>query len=162
MPYQRVSYRFRTALGAPPRAAYRWATDYRPNDFDRSGLTGRREVEWLTDDLVLLTDSFGADPFDARPGARTKKVKLVHLFPQELRWEATHLAGPARYSRFEYALSRRGARGSTLEFRGHQVEEVPRPPTPASVRARAAVLRRADAELWRHHARALADDLGPR
>jgi len=157
MPFQRLSYHFDTKLAAPRREAYRWATDYRSDDFDLSGINAERKVEKLTDDLILLTDSFKDDPFDARPGARTVKVKLVHLYPEQSRWTSTHVAGPAKYSQFLYELTPRGAHGSTLHFHGNQVEFVDRRPTPSSLRRRAQELRREDSQLWARLSAALAN-----
>ncbi len=158
MPFQRLSYHFDTKLAAPRARAYRWATDYRSNDFDLSGIQGTRTVEHLADDLILLTDSFTDDPFDARPGARTVKVKLVHLFPDRWMWTSTHVAGPAKYSQFLYELESRGSGASTLHFTGSQVESVARRPTRSSLARRAQELRREDAHLWSQLAAALAHD----
>jgi hypothetical protein len=155
MPVQRVSYRFTIRLPVGRKAAYRWATDYRDDDFAIMGFQGGRQVERLAKNLVLLTDSFTADPFDAAAGSRTTKVKLVHLFPDRYAWTATHVAGPARYSQFLYQLTPAGPHRCTLEFRGNQVESVPRTPTPAALRRRAEELRSEDAQLWRRLAREL-------
>lgn len=159
MPFQRLSYHFDTRLAAPRALAYRWATDYRSNDFDLSGIRATRKVEKLADDLILLTDSFTDDPFDARPGARTVKIKLVHLFPDRWMWVSTHMAGPAKYSQFLYELRSRGSRSSTLHFTGNQVEFVTRRPTRSSLARRTRELRREDSQLWSQLAAALANDL---
>ena len=148
MPIQRVSYRFAVRLPTGTAAAYKWATDYRPDDFEIMGFRGRRRVEHLANGLVLLTDSFDADPFDPKAGARTTKVKLVHLFPERWAWTATHVAGPARFSQFLYQLRPKGPRTCILEFRGNQVEQVRRTPTAASLKRRAKELRREDSQLW--------------
>jgi hypothetical protein len=148
MPFQRLTYRFATKLAGSRPQAYRWATDYRPNDFELSGLPATRKVERLAENLVLLTDTFAADPFDARKGARTVKVKLVHLFPDRRMWISTHVAGPARYSQFLYQLTPRGPSPCTLHFTGSQVERVARLPTRASLARRTRELRREDSQLW--------------
>jgi len=155
MPLQRVSYQFRVRLPVGRRAAYEWATDYRSDDFEIMGFRGGRNVEHLADGLVLLTDSFEDDPFDAKAGSRTTKVKLVHLFPERWAWTATHVSGPARFSQFLYQLTPNGAHASTLEFRGNQVEQVGAPLTASRLRARAQELRREDSELWRRLSREL-------
>jgi len=155
MTLQRVTYRFTVRLPAGRRAAYEWATDYRADDFEIMGFHGRRKVEHLATDLVLLTDSFDADPFDASAGARTTKVKLVHLFPGRRAWTATHIAGPARFSQFLYQLRSTGPRSCTLEFRGNQVEQTRRIPTAVSLRRRALELRREDSQLWHRLSREL-------
>ena len=158
MPYQRLRYHFTTRLAAPRPEAYRWATDYRSDDFARGGLRGRRKVEKLADDLVLLTDSLDTDPFDSRRSARTVKVKLVHLFPDRFRWTSTHVSGPAKYSQFLYELSARGPTASELLFTGSQVERVDARPTAASLRRRTRELRREDSRLWARLSAALANE----
>jgi len=158
MPLQRLTYRFATKLSASRPKAYRWATDYRSTDFRLSGIDGTRLVERLAKNLILLTDSFEADPFDRRPGARTVKVKLVHLYPDRWAWTSTHIAGPAQHSQFLYELTPRGSSACTLHFTGSQVESVDRPPTPSSVATRTRELRREDSSLWDRLSVALAKD----
>lgn len=158
MPFQRLTYRFTTKLAAPRPRAYRWATDYRANDFERAGLKATRSVQKLTGDLILLTDTFDEDPFDSRPGARTVKVKLVHLYPDRWMWTSTHVAGPAQYSQFLYRLTPRGSRACSLEFTGSQVEHVDRTLPPRSVARRARELRREDSQLWVRLSAALAKE----
>ena len=158
MPFQRLTYRFTTKLAAPRPWAYRWATDYRSDDFKLSGLKATRKVEKLTEDLVLLTDSFDEDPFDPRRGARTVKVKLVHLFPDRWMWTSTHVSGPAQYSQFLYELTPRGPVACTLHFTGNQVEPINRRPTPASITRRTQELKREDSQLWARLSAALASE----
>jgi hypothetical protein len=159
MALQRVSYHFATKLAASRPRAYRWATDYRSNDFQLSDIKGRRKVEKLADDLLLLTDSFEDDPFEPRTGARTVKVKLVHLSPDRWMWTATHIAGPAKYSQFLYQLTARGPGASTLHFTGNQVEPVEGRATASSIRRRAQELKREDSHLWDQLSAALAREL---
>jgi hypothetical protein len=158
MPFQRVTYRFTTKLPVSRARAYRWATDYRPGDLKLGGLRAARTVERLTTNLILLTDSFDSDPFNPRPGARTVKQKLVHLYPDRWEWTATHVSGPAKHSQFLYRLTSRGGSASTLHFTGSQVEKVGRPPTRTSLRRRAQELRREDALLWTRFSEAIAKD----
>ncbi|MGP8076477.1 MAG: hypothetical protein ACLP8Y_07085 [Thermoplasmata archaeon] len=158
MPLQRLTYQFTTKLAAPRPAAYRWATDYRPTDFRLSGLKATRKVEHLAKDLILLTDSFDEDPFDSRPGARTVKVKLVHLYPDRWAWTATHVSGPARYSQFLYQLTPRGPRACTLHFTGSQVERVARRPGRVSIARRTRELKREDSQLWARLSASLAKE----
>jgi hypothetical protein len=148
MPLQRVTYRFTTKLPVSRARAYQWATDYRPNDLKRGGLRASRRAERLTEDLILLTDSFDSDPFNSRPGARSVKKKLVHLYPDQWAWTSTHVSGPARHSQFLYRLTPRGPAACTLHFTGSQVEHVARAPTPLSLRRRARELRQEDSQLW--------------
>ena len=158
MPLQRLTYRFQTRLPVSRRRAYRWATDYQATDLQLGGLSATRRVERLTADLILLTDTFAADPFSARRGARTVKTKLVHLYPDDWAWTSTHVSGPAKYSQFLYKLGPLGPSGCTLEFTGSQVEQVDRDPTPSSLERRARELKREDSRLWDRFAAVLAQD----
>jgi hypothetical protein len=158
MPLVRVEYEFTVRLPAPRAEAYRWATDYRSDDFDRVGLPARRTVRPLGPGLVLLTDSFSADPFAAQRGARTTKRKLVHLYPRRFRWVSTHVAGPARHSQFVYELLPAGRSACRLRFTGAQVESYARRPSPAALRRRARELRKEDSGLWRRLVRSFAAD----
>jgi len=158
MPLQRLTYGFTTKLPVSRALAYLWATDYRPDDLKLGGLRATRKVERLTQDLILLTDSFDADPFNSRPGARTVKVKLVHLYPDRWSWTSTHLAGPAQHSQFLYELTTRGTNACTLHFTGSQVERVARSPTASSLERRTRELKREDSRLWERFAAQLAKD----
>jgi len=156
MPLQRVTYRFTTNLPVSRARAYEWATDYQEDDLRLAGIQARRRVEHLAKNLILLTDSFDIDPFSVRPGARTVKQKLVHLYPDEWAWTSTHVAGPARHSQFLYELTPRGPRASTLHFTGSQVETVDTRSTAPSLARRARELQREDSGLWVRFAEALA------
>ncbi len=158
MPLQRVTYRFTTKLPVSRAHAFQWATDYRPDDLQLAGVAARRKVDRLTADLILLTDSFDRDPFSPRPGTRSVKRKLVHLYPDTWSWTSTHIAGPAIHSQFLYELTPRGRRGSTLHFTGSQVEAVGRNPTPSSLARRTRELKREDSQLWVRFAAALANE----
>ena len=158
MPLQRVTYTFQIRLPASRSRAFRWATDYRSDDFGIMGFRGGRRIRKLTRDLILVTDSFASDPFESRRGSRTVKVKLVHLYPRRWAWTSTHVAGPARFSQFLYELTPRGRGSCTLRFTGSQVERVNRGPTPRSLKRRAIELRHEDSQLWRRLARALEKD----
>lgn len=158
MPYQRLTYKFATRLGAPRARAYRWATDYRATDFELSGIKATRKVEQLAANLILLTDSFDADPFDSHPGAPTVKTKLVHLYPDRWTWTSTHIAGPALYSQFLYELTPRGRAECTLHFTGCQVERVKGAVTHSSIAGRTRELRREDSQLWVRLSAALSKD----
>jgi hypothetical protein len=125
-----------------------WATDFRPDDLKLAGLRCTRQVERPTKGLIILTDTFDADPFDTPPGARSVKKKLVHLYPDSWEWTSTHVSGPAQQSQFLYKLTPRGSSTCTLHFTGSQVEKVARAPTPRSLERRAAELRREDSQLW--------------
>ncbi len=159
MPLQCLTYRFSTRLPVSRAPAYRWATDYRPTDLSRVGLKATRQVRYLAENLILLTDRFEVDPFSSRRGVRTVKEKLVHLYPDQWSWTSTHVSGPARYSQFLYELVPRGSAASTLHFTGSQVERTTRPVTRSSIDQRTRRLRREDSKLWARFAIEIARDL---
>ena len=154
MPLVAFDYRFSVDLPASADAAYRWATDYRPDDLGRMGQTGRRRIERLAEGTILLTDTVRTTR-----GTVTKQ-RLVRLRPRERSWTNTHLAGPTRHSQFLYAIVPRGPRRSTLEFVGLQVERASRSVSASQLARRARTVAREDAATWRRLARAMADELG--
>jgi hypothetical protein len=156
MKLQRIPYSFSMRMPAPADWTYRWVTDYQPGDFKVMGLSARRKVERLAPNLILLSDTFDADPFGEEPGKRSVKVKLVHLYPRSRSWSATHISGPARYSQFLYRLTPTGAASSRFDYSGAQVERTAVAPTSRSVAARAQTLRAEDVEIWQNLRREIA------
>jgi hypothetical protein len=154
MPLQRTPYEFSVRLPAPRDRAFRWATDYAPGDLALMGEHGRRKVERLAPNLLLLTDSI------VTPRGRVIKVKLVHLLPERWSWTNTHLSGPARHSQFLYELVPAGRGRCRLRFTGLQVERVARSATSAGVARRAQELVREDSAAWRRLAAAMRRDVG--
>lgn len=153
MSLERIPYGFTVLLPVNRERAFRWATDYEPNDLELMGERGRRKVESLAKRTLLLTDVFET------PGGRITKTKLVHLLPERYAWTNTHLTGPSRYSQFLYELRPEGRTRCRLRFTGLQVERSRRPSTPARVARRAEQLAREDSQAWRRLARAMARDL---
>jgi len=156
MPLVAFEYRFTVSLPASAEAAYRWATDYQPDDPARMGEVGRRRIERLADGALILTDTVRT-----AHGTVTKS-RLVRLRPRARSWTNTHLAGPFRHSQFLYRILPRGPRRSTLEFIGLQVERSPRALSAQDLARRARTVARGDAATWRRLVRAMEADLGPR
>lgn len=155
MPWQRTTYGFTIRLPAGRGRAFRWATDYQPDDLHLMGISARRKVRTLAKDTILLTDTFVSDPFVRRPRVRAVKVKLVHRYPRRWMWTATHLSGPARNSQFIYELAPAGVHACRLRFTGVQVEHVTHPVTSESMARRARELALEDSGAWRRLAKAL-------
>ena len=153
MPLIAFDYRFTVRLPAGADAAYRWATDYRPDDWALMGSRGHRRIQTLADRTLLLTDTVQTDR-----GSVTKR-RLVRLRPDQRSWTNTHVGGPNRHSQFLYRITPRGPRRSTLEFIGLQVEPASRRLSSAQLARRAREVRREDAALWRRLARAMRADL---
>ena len=154
MPLVTFEYRFSVKLPASADAAYRWATDYAPDDPARMGQDGRRRIEKLADGAIVLTDTV------RQSGRTVTKKRLVRLRPRVRSWTNTHLSGPKRHSQFLYRIIPGGRRRSTLEFVGLQVERAARSLSPSQLARRAREVGREDAATWRRLARAMASDLG--
>jgi len=154
VPLISFDYRFSVDLPVSADAAYRWAVDYRPDDWTLMGRVGRRRIRKLADGAILLTDTVETD------GRRVTKKRLVRLWPARRSWTNTHLAGPTIHSQFWYAILPRGPRRSRIEFVGLQVEPSARRLSAAQLARRAADVRREDAALWRRLSRAMGEDLG--
>jgi hypothetical protein len=110
-----LRYGFSQPFGVSPEAAYRWCTDYQPDDWPRMGQKGTREIEWLNEDTVILTDTVTTG------SEQVTKQRLVRLHPERLAWTNTHLTGPNRHSQFWYQVVPVGQWGSRLDFTGLQI-----------------------------------------
>jgi hypothetical protein len=155
MPLQRVDYGFTIRLPVSRDRAFRWATDYQPDDLALMGFDARRKVERLSKNTLLLTDSFDSDPFAISPGRRVTKVKLVHLLPRRWSWTSTHVTGPTKYSQFLYELIPEGRNACRLRYTGMQLERASRSGRGRSVAQRARELMLEDSRGWRRFAAAL-------
>lgn len=152
MPANSLVFSFSVPLPASADRAYRWATDYRPDDPAIMGLDGDRRVDTLAPDTLLLTDTI-------REGRRTvRKVRLVRLMPKERAWTNTHLEGPYRHSQFLYRIVPRGRSSSCLEYKGLQIEHGRRLSSRELLR-RAREVRRGDRKSWTLIVRAMRADL---
>ena len=134
-------YRFTVTLPAPAEAAYRWATDYAPDDWARMGQDGRRKIVRLADRTILLIDTVRT------PSGAVTKRRLVRLRPEARSWTNTHVGGPNLHSQFLYQIRPRGPNRSVLEFVGLQVEPSARKLSAAELRRRAREVRQEDAAL---------------
>lgn len=150
------AFSFRIRLPASADRAYGWATDYRPDDPKLMGEDGRRTVERLTPDTILLTDTVRSD------GRTMRRQRLVRLRPKERSWTNTHLAGTRLHSQFLYRIVPVGRNASRLEFTGLQVEYGPRTLTAAQRAGRAKEVRTADRQTWVRLVRAMRKDLVPK
>jgi hypothetical protein len=156
MPQVSVFFTFSQRFGFPAVEAFRWATDYRPQDIELMGKRGRRRITRVCNDTYVLTDTFLKEG-----GGSVSKRKLVRVYPERLAWTNTHLTGPNRHSQFLYEVLPDGKNASRLLFTGQQIETV-ETIADRQVRALAARIRKEDAAAWKNLARAMAADLGPR
>jgi hypothetical protein len=150
-----IDYRFRQRFRVPARPAFEWATDFAASDWELAGLRGRREVERVSPTMMRLTDRV----IDARETGVTK-VRVVQLYPTQLSWVSTHVAGPCRHSQFRYSIAAAGPASSVLTFQGREIRWQPRRSGAAEIERLQRELRAADAGLWRTFAKAMERELG--
>jgi hypothetical protein len=162
MPAYSFHYRFSIRLPASADAAYRWATDYRPDDHQRMGRRGHRKIVPITPDTILLYDTQWEQSGHGVATRKVTRARLIRLVPEERMFTNTHYSGSRLYSLFRYRITPEGRRASRLTFDGWQVERAARRPSPARLRALARENARHDAGLWRNLVRSMAEDLAPR
>ncbi|MGA2663993.1 MAG: hypothetical protein ABSF83_03530 [Nitrososphaerales archaeon] len=155
-----VRYRFSQPFDFPAVAAYRWCTDYQPDDWALMGEEGTRKIEHINEDTLILTDTVTA----GKDGPVTKE-RLVRLNPERLAWTNTHLAGPNKHSQFWYQIVEGEGRGkkrqgSRLEFTGLQVYHGGAPPSPEKLAKMADRLVIVDSGAWKLLAEEMRKDLG--
>ena len=105
-----LSYKFIQRFPVPAQEAFEWATDYQPNDLTLMGEDGKRTIQKITKDTIILKE----DIMHRR--GRTSKVKLVRLNPRALSWHNIHIRGPNKYSEFLYQITPEGKSRSKLTF----------------------------------------------
>jgi hypothetical protein len=154
MPPISVNFEFVQRFKVPAKAAYAWATDYRPEDHELLGWRGRRKIDRICNDTLILTDTV-----QKAGGGRVTKKRHVRLYPERLTWINTHISGPNRHSQFLYEITPEGRNSSRLRFTGREIRKA----EPTSARQLAALVaeeRKEDSALWKRLARAMEADLG--
>ena len=147
-----VTYRFTQRFNVPARLAYKWSTDYRPNDLILMKEKGQRRIQKITKDTILLTE----EVWNERK--KIKKTKLVRLNPAGLSWFNVHISGPNRHSMFLYRIVPEGTTRSRLTFTGLLVVHGDSRVSQQRLRHIASRERHYDANAWKHLARAMAAD----
>ena len=110
-----VTYKFSQLLPAPAKQAYLWCTDYKPDDLALMQLKGRRKIERLSSDTIILREIV------ERGRKKIKKIKLIKLDPAVFSWYNIQIYGPNKYSAFLYQLKPINRRKSKLNFTGLMV-----------------------------------------
>lgn len=150
-----VHYKFSQHFNFPAQDAYRWCTDYQTDDIALMGVRGKRQIQRINEDTLVLTDTFLTDG-----GEKTKK-RLVRIYPECLFWTNTRLSADGRHSQFLYQIVPEGDKGSRLDFTGSQVYYDNERPTSARIASLASELAKEDSSLWRSLAKAMEKDLAP-
>jgi len=145
-----ITYKFGQLLPAPARQAYLWCTDYKPDDLALMGMKGRRKIERLSSDTIILRETV------ERGGKKIRKIKLVKLDPANLSWYNIQISGPNKYSAFLYQIHPINRRMSKLNFTGLMVFYSKSQLTPRVIKEIANAERKGDAMAWKLLAQVMA------
>jgi hypothetical protein len=113
---QSIYYRFSQNFNVSALKAYRWCTDYDPQDHVLMRVNAEREVMRISENTIILIDKYH------NKNKIIEKQKLVCLYPDRLSWTSTHLSGPIKYSQFLYEIVPESKRSCHLNFIGLQIE----------------------------------------
>jgi hypothetical protein len=108
-----------------------------------------RQITPVTEGVLILKDIFHSEK------GIIEKEKLVELYPDQLSWVSTHLAGPNKYSQFLYVITPDGKAASTLSFTGLHLEYEAK----EDAKSLAERLRLEDAGAWKLLAKAMTREL---
>ena len=112
-----VRYHFRQPFRLAAQKAFDWCTDFDPEDHVLMGdENAERQIIQITQGTLILKDTFHL------PAETVEKQKLVQIYPEELSWTSTHLAGPNKYSQFLYKITPQGKDASILNFTAAHLE----------------------------------------
>jgi hypothetical protein len=149
-----VHYKFSQHFDFPAQEAYRWCTDYQPGDIELMGGKGRRQIQRINEDTLILTDTIYHE------GEKVIKKRLVRLYPERLFWTNTRLSTDGMHSQFLYEIVPLGKGSSRLDFTGSQVFYSSKRPTPEEISSIAQTLVDEDSLGWKSLAKVMEKDLG--
>jgi hypothetical protein len=148
-------YHFSQIFSVPPSDAYKWCTDFDPNDLTLMHQKGKREITHVTENTIILTDTFSKEK------KTIKKKKLVQLYPDRLSWTNTHLSGPNKYSQFLYEIKPENKSSSKLNYIGLQMEyNKPIKLDKKEIETREIEQMNQDAAVWKIIAKEMEKELG--
>ena len=148
-----IRYRFSQRFPVPASKAYKWCTDYSPEDHALMGeASAERQITRVTDATIILTDTFHTNR------GNVEKKKLVQLYPDRLSWVSTHLTGPNKYSQFIYEISAEGNSASRLDFTALHLEYENL--DSEAIKSLADKLKKEDSAAWKLLAKAMIKELG--
>ena len=150
-----IRYSFSQRFSVPARKAYKWCTDYGPEDHALMGdEAAERQITRVTDTTIILTDIFQTS------SGTVEKQKLVQLYPDRLCWVSTHLTGPNKYSQFIYEISTEGNSASRLDFTALHLEYEEEKLDSEDIKSLAGKLKEEDSAAWKLLAKAMTKELG--
>jgi hypothetical protein len=149
-----IRYHFRQRFAVSARKAYKWCTDYSPEDHALMGEeTAERQITRVTDATIILTDTFHTSK------GIIEKQKLVQLYPDRLSWISTHLTGPNKYSQFIYEILAEGDGASHLDFTALHLKYEKENVDSEDIKALADKLKEEDSATWKRLAKAMTKEL---
>jgi hypothetical protein len=150
-----LRYHFSQIFAIPPLEAYKWCTNYDQNDLTVMHQNGKREITHLTENTIILTDTFYKEK------EIIKKKKLIQLYPDRLSWTNTHLSGPNKYSQFLYEIKPENEGLSKLNYIGLQMEyKEPKELDKKEIEARETEQMNQDSAVWKIIAKEMEKELG--
>ena len=150
-----IRYSFSQRFRVPATEAYRWCTDYDPQDNALMHENARREIQQISEGTIILTDTYDDQ------NVVTSKQRLVHLYPERLSWTSTHLTGPNKHSQFLYEIIPVAENLSHLNFAGLHIEYCDsRSPNKQGIGKLASRLRKEDSSAWRLLAKEMEREIG--
>lgn len=151
-----VHYTFSQHFNFSPSSAYKWCTDYQDSDVELMGERGKRKIERINEDTIVLTDTY-----DSAKGRRTTitKRRLVRLYPERLFWTNTRISREGQHSQFLYEIvpDRHGT--SKLIFTGSQIFQDSHMPSKQKILALQKDLTEEDSAAWKLLANEMERDL---
>jgi hypothetical protein len=92
-----VRYHFSQRFAVSAQKAFDWCTDFDPKDQVLKGYANaERSISRITANTLILKDVSHSSK------ETVEKQKLVQLYPEDLFWTSTHLAGLNKFSQFLY------------------------------------------------------------
>src|SRR4030043_1097363 len=145
-----IRYRFSQRFPVPASKAYKWCTNYSPEDHVLMGdEAAERKITCVPDATIILTDTFHTNR------GNVEKQKLVQLYPDRLLWVSTHLTGPNKYSQFIYEISAEGNNVSRLDFTALHLEYNEENLDSEGIKSLADKLKEEDSATWKLLAKAM-------
>jgi len=149
-----IRYRFSQRFYVSAREAYKWCTDYIPDDHALMGdEAAERQITRVAESTIILKDIFHLS------SGTVEKQKLVQLYPDRLCWVSTHLTGPNKYSQFIYEISAEDSGASRLYFTALHLEYEEKLDS-EGVKSLVVKLKKEDSKAWKLLAKAMTTELG--
>jgi hypothetical protein len=116
-------YDFSQHFNVPAAEAFRWCTDYDPEDHTLMGNRGVRKVARLSDDTIILED------ISYPKGRSVSRKKIIKIDADRMSYFNFHLTGPNKNSLYFYRIIPEGDGMSRLEYTGYELTYPKKAPT---------------------------------